>query len=78
MTLIWRDCGYHPEGIECPECGKIMEMHMRMSAAGYYLGYFCEFCGPYSRETGYYLSRADAQDDLDRIKRGEEPFNPRK
>lgn len=32
-----------------------------MSAAGYYLGYECPHCGPYSRETGYWKTRDAAE-----------------
>ena len=78
MTLPGETVGYRPEGVKCPDCGYVMELDVQRSAAGYYLGYFCGSCGPYSRETGYYFSEADAQDDLDRIKRGEEPLNPRR
>jgi hypothetical protein len=34
------------------------------SSAGLYIGTRCE-CGPYSRESGYYATEADAQKDLD-------------
>lgn len=36
------------------------------SAAGYYIGYACPQCGPWSRESGYYEQRAEAQAALDR------------
>mgnify|MGYP003656469761 CR=1 FL=1 len=36
------------------------------SAAGYYIGYSCFLCGPYSRESGYYEYRAEAQAEMDR------------
>jgi hypothetical protein len=35
-------------------------MGVYRSAAGHYVGTYCE-CGPYSRESGYYTSREDAQ-----------------
>jgi hypothetical protein len=34
------------------------------SAAGFYIGTVCD-CGPYTRESGYYRTRALAQADLD-------------
>ena len=37
-----------------------------VSAAGYYIGYSCRLCGPYSRESGYYAQRAEAQAAMDR------------
>ena len=30
------------------------------SAAGFYIGYFCDGCGPYSRESGYYATDEEA------------------
>ncbi len=33
--------------------------------AGYYVGTLCQYCGPYSRESGYYRSRDEAQQALD-------------
>jgi len=77
MTLPGETVGYHADGIECEDCRQIMEYGVQRSAAGYYLGYFCGNCGPYSRETGYYYNGADAQDGLDKIRRGERPVNPR-
>ena len=35
------------------------------SAAGYYIGYFCDKCGPYSRESGYYANESKAQEGLE-------------
>jgi hypothetical protein len=29
--------------------------------AGYYVGFWCDRCGPYSRESGYYQSREEAE-----------------
>ncbi len=34
------------------------------SAAGYYVGYFCDLCGPYSRESGYYENADKAGEHL--------------
>lgn len=31
-----------------------MELEVLQSAAGYYLGTHCDFCGPYGRESGYF------------------------
>ncbi len=45
-------------------CGMELELQVLSSAAGYYLGYFCNECGPWSRETGYYPTREMAKKDL--------------
>jgi len=42
------------------------------SNAGYYVGRFCDYCGPFSRESGYYKTSEDAEkalnsDDFDRV-----------
>lgn len=50
-------------GTTC-DCLQELELEVLGSAAGYYLGYFCPNCGPYSRETGYYANRADAKAEL--------------
>lgn len=48
----------------CRDCGVMPPVAVHMSAAGYYVGTYCN-CGPYSRESGYYPSREDAQHALD-------------
>ena len=45
----------------CFECGVELNIQVLSSAAGYYIGFFCPHCGPYSRESGYYLSREEAE-----------------
>jgi hypothetical protein len=47
------------------ECGENMELKVLMSAAGYYVGFECNQCGPYSRITGYFESKEDATEELD-------------
>jgi len=49
----------------CFDCGTEMDIGVYRSNAGYYIGFFCDRCGPYSRESGYYGSSEDAQDALD-------------
>ena len=45
----------------CPDCRTHIEgPQVMMSGAGYYIGYSCN-CGPYSRESGYYVTRKDAE-----------------
>jgi hypothetical protein len=45
----------------CMECGTALGIQVLCSAAGYYVGFFCPYCGPYSRESGYYPTREDAE-----------------
>ncbi|MEA2180927.1 MAG: hypothetical protein QOF69_112 [Solirubrobacteraceae bacterium] len=52
--------GYAPR---CENCGKMPRLAVRSSAAGFYVGTVCD-CGPYTRESGYYRTRALAQADL--------------
>ena len=47
----------------CPGCHVMPELKVQMSGAGYYIGTRCN-CGPYSRESGYYKTRALAEDAL--------------
>ncbi|MFH1983206.1 MAG: hypothetical protein ABIL58_15290 [Pseudomonadota bacterium] len=49
----------------CCECQSVMDIGVQRSAAGYYVGFFCPCCGPYSRESGYYRSFEEAQEALD-------------
>ena len=48
----------------CPDCGMKLELKVLSSGGGYYIGTEC-CCGPYSRESGYYRTQEDAQNDLD-------------
>lgn len=47
----------------CYECKTYPELGVYHSAAGYYIGTRCK-CGPYSRESGYYADRVEAEEDL--------------
>ena len=38
----------------CIECGAHLEIQVCKSMAGYYVGFWFDRCGPYSRESGYY------------------------
>ena len=49
----------------CCECQAVLDIEVLSSAAGYYIGFLCPNCGPYSRASGYYRSREDAQHALD-------------
>ncbi len=48
----------------CEDCGVMPKLDVYRSAAGYYIGTYCN-CGPYSRESGYYRTSELAQADLD-------------
>lgn len=45
----------------CIECGTELPIKVCASTVGYYIGFFCPNCGPYSRESGYYSSRVEAE-----------------
>jgi hypothetical protein len=49
----------------CFDCRSEMVIRVLSSAAGYYLGFLCPGCGPYSRESGYFPTKEDAQRALD-------------
>lgn len=44
----------------CSDCGVTPKLDVYRSSAGYYIGTYCN-CGPYSRESGYYKKREDAE-----------------
>lgn len=48
----------------CEDCHKMPRLDVYRSAAGFYIGTYCD-CGPYTRESGYYPTRELAQADLD-------------
>lgn len=51
----------------CEDCGVALRLEVLQSEAGYYLGTECG-CGPYSRETDYFKSRADAEKELEALR----------
>jgi hypothetical protein len=54
------------EETKCYECGTSLFIEVCQSAAGYYVGFMCYECEePYSRESGYYNTKAEAQEALD-------------
>jgi hypothetical protein len=48
----------------CDEKGENIPVKVCRSAAGFYIGQFCDGCGPYSRLTGYFGSREVAEEIL--------------
>lgn len=51
--------------IKCDECKKLMYIRVLRSAGGYYIGFCCPECGPYSRESGYYGKATEASKALE-------------
>ena len=49
----------------CYECGTNLTIDVQRGAAGYYVGFFCPKCGPYSRESGYFPTFEKAKQALD-------------
>ena len=47
----------------CEDCGRMPRLDVYRSGGGFYVGTYCG-CGPYSRESGYYPTREDAQQAL--------------
>jgi hypothetical protein len=47
----------------CPDCEVALELQVLRSGGGHYIGTQCN-CGPYSRESGYYKSREEADSAL--------------
>lgn len=50
--------------INCEECGSSLPLKILISNNGPYIGRVCPKCGPYSRETNYYMCVEQAVDDL--------------
>lgn len=52
----------------CPDCKFSVVNEVLLSAAGYYIGTRCKCLGdsPYTRESGYYTTRTEAQAALDK------------
>jgi len=66
MVMPGETAGF--DGVVCRHDGEgeptQLELKVCRSAAGYYLGYWCPQCGPYSRESGYYATSEEAEKDL--------------
>jgi len=45
---------------KCNDCGVTPPIKVHQSAAGYYIGSYCN-CGPYSRESSYFKTREEAE-----------------
>ena len=55
------------EGSKCFECNTALELQVCQSAAGYWLGYWCDEHGPCGRETGYFPKEETATKALERF-----------
>jgi hypothetical protein len=44
----------------CDDCRKMPKLDVYLSGGGFYIGTYCD-CGPYSRESGYFHTREEAQ-----------------
>lgn len=62
MTLPGETVGKGVTAISCTECGRVLYLNAYRSNAGWYLGYRCRKCGPFSRESGYYKTEEEALD----------------
>jgi hypothetical protein len=51
---------------KCKFCGEFLPAQVLRSGAGWYIGTYCSNCGPYSRESGYYRTEADAESALEK------------
>jgi hypothetical protein len=49
---------------ECMICCTALNIKVLPDDDGYYVGYVCPLCGPYSRESRYYPNREEAQSAL--------------
>jgi hypothetical protein len=58
-------CSVCQEEAEIKTTMKLKVLH---TPAGYYLGFWCDNHGPYSRETHYFRTREEAQNLLDMMK----------
>jgi hypothetical protein len=54
--------------MKCYDCKTRLDLSIMKLEAGYYIGYSCSQCGPYSKESWtYYKTESEAQDALDRL-----------
>ena len=58
----------------CPDCKITPNLGVYCSGAGYYIGTYCH-CGPYSRESGYYRTAAEAEADMQDFIPRDDSFN---
>ncbi len=49
------------------DCGETVHLSVCKSAAGFYLGFYCDVCGPLQRISNYYVAEKDAIERLEGI-----------
>ena len=54
--------------IPCSLCAATLTLGVQRSAAGYYLGYHCDDCGPHGRVSAYTSDLANAQATLEQTR----------
>lgn len=77
MTLPSELSGFDGATCDCRVRNTRLELKLLRSASGHYLGYLCPHCGPWSRETGYYISRNIAKMELLFAQNGGIPLDAR-
>ena len=55
----------HDEETDCDECGEHLVLDVYESGGGFYVGFWCPNCGPYSRESRYFEKRRYAEKHLE-------------
>ena len=53
--------------VKCIDCDEELELQVCLSNAGYYAGRWCNCCGPFGRESGYFRTREEAQECVDTL-----------
>ena len=53
-----------PTTTVCVSCNSRLQLDVQKSVSGYYIGFLCSNCGPYSRESGYFSQRKEAEKTL--------------
>jgi len=59
--------------LKCEDCSSVLPLKVCRSNAGYYVGRFCNNCGPYDRYSGYYDTAEEAEKALPAIQAEESP-----
>ena len=55
----------HDEETDCDGCGEHLVLDVYESGGGFYVGFWCPNCGPYSRESRYFEKRRYAEKRLE-------------